>query len=86
MKFCFREKFGRGRNVKFVITNRKIMKNSIRSIVALAIKGHFSPANINASAMEASVDVNTINTDNSIRDGHLRAEDYFDVLHYPLSP
>jgi polyisoprenoid-binding protein YceI len=53
------------------------MKNSIRSIVALHIKVHFSPANINARAMEASIDVNTINTDNSIRDVHLRAEDYF---------
>src|ERR1700759_1107537 len=53
------------------------------SIGGLVTKIHFSPANLNSSTIEASVDVNTINTDNSSRDEHLRSEDFFDVLRYP---
>jgi polyisoprenoid-binding protein YceI len=53
------------------------------SISGLLADVHFTPANLNSSTLEASVDVNTINTDNSSRDEHLRSEDFFDVLHYP---
>ncbi len=44
---------------------------------------HFNPADVTNSTIEASVDANTINTDNSSRDEHLRSEDFFDVAHYP---
>jgi len=44
---------------------------------------HFNPADPTASSMEATVDVNTINTDNSSRDEHLKSEDFFDVAHFP---
>lgn len=73
--------------------------SSIRSAVTFEIKNlgigtggsingilteiHFTPSNLNSSIIEASVDVNTINTDNSSRDEHLRSEDFFDVSHYP---
>jgi polyisoprenoid-binding protein YceI len=53
------------------------------SIGGLITKVHFIPANLSSSSLEASVDVNTINTDNSSRDEHLRSEDFFDVSHFP---
>lgn len=53
------------------------------SIAGMMSKVHFNPANLNASTIEASVDVGTINTDNSSRDEHLRSEDFFDVAKYP---
>ncbi|TWI99397.1 polyisoprenoid-binding protein YceI [Mucilaginibacter frigoritolerans] len=43
----------------------------------------FNPADLTASTLDASVEVNTINTDNSMRDEHLRGEDFFDLAHYP---
>ncbi|MDP9081384.1 MAG: YceI family protein [Bacteroidota bacterium] len=43
---------------------------------------HFGAADPAASTIEASVDVNTINTDNSSRDEHLKGEDFFDLTHY----
>jgi polyisoprenoid-binding protein YceI len=53
------------------------------SISGLLTEIHFTPSNLNSSIVEASVDVNTINTDNSGRDEHLRSEDFFDVSHFP---
>ncbi|QJD95352.1 YceI family protein [Mucilaginibacter robiniae] len=44
---------------------------------------NFDKANLPASSIEATVDVNTLDSDNSMRDNHLKAEDYFDVAHYP---
>jgi len=44
---------------------------------------HFNAASLAASTIEASVDVNTLNTDNSSRDEHLHGEDFFDVTSYP---
>ena len=43
----------------------------------------FNAANLSSSTIGASVDANTINTDNSSRDDHLKGEDFFDVSHYP---
>lgn len=43
---------------------------------------HFTPANLATSTIEASVDVNSINTDNSLRDGHLKSDEFFDPAHY----
>lgn len=44
---------------------------------------NFDKANLPASSIEASIDVNTLDSDNSMRDNHLKSEDYFDVAHYP---
>src|ERR1700761_2015679 len=43
----------------------------------------FKPADLATSSIEATVDVNTINTDNSSRDEHLKSDDFFDVAHHP---
>jgi polyisoprenoid-binding protein YceI len=43
----------------------------------------FNPASLATSGIEASVDVNTINTDNSTRDEHLKSDEFFDAPHYP---
>lgn len=43
----------------------------------------FDPGDVKKDSLDLSVDANTINTDNSMRDGHLRKEDYFDVQNYP---
>jgi len=43
----------------------------------------FDAANLNASIIDASADVKTINTDNDMRDEHLRGDSYFDVAAYP---
>lgn len=43
----------------------------------------FTPENLAASKIEATADVNTINTDNDRRDEHLKKDDYFDVAKYP---
>jgi len=50
------------------------------------IKGFisFDPNALNNSAFNVSVNANTINTDNSARDKHLRKEDYFHVEKFPL--
>ena len=44
---------------------------------------NFDPSHPESSAIEASVQANTINTDNDSRDTHLKSEDYFDVGKYP---
>ena len=43
----------------------------------------FDPYNLNTSTIEATVDVNSINTDNDTRDEHLRGDEYFDAAKYP---
>jgi len=43
----------------------------------------FDPANIATAAFDVTIDASTVNTDNSLRDGHLRGDSYFDVQHYP---
>jgi polyisoprenoid-binding protein YceI len=43
----------------------------------------FNPANLGSSAIEASVGVNTIDTDNPDRDDHLKSDDFFDAAHFP---
>jgi polyisoprenoid-binding protein YceI len=44
----------------------------------------FNPANLTAAFVNASVDAATINTDNGLRDSHLKKADYFDVAKFPL--
>lgn len=43
----------------------------------------FDPNALTTSKIEATADVNTINTDNSMRDEHLKKDDYFDAAKYP---
>jgi len=43
----------------------------------------FDPGKLDASSIEASADVATINTDNNMRDEHLKSDSYFDAAKYP---
>ena len=43
----------------------------------------FDPSNYSKSTIEASVDVNTINTGINMRNNHLKKEEYFDAAKYP---
>ncbi len=43
----------------------------------------FDPANTASSAFDVTIDAATVNTDNSLRDGHLKGDSYFDVKNYP---
>ena len=43
----------------------------------------FDPQNAAADSFDVSIDVASINTDNNMRDEHLRKEAYFDVEKYP---
>jgi polyisoprenoid-binding protein YceI len=43
----------------------------------------FDPANLAESAIDASVETNTIDTDNGTRNDHLKSDSYFDAAKYP---
>lgn len=43
----------------------------------------FDLQNLSSSNIAVSVDASSVNTDNSMRDDHLRGESYFDVTKYP---
>ncbi len=53
------------------------------SISGLTGTIHFSPDDLANSTITGSVDVNTINTENSGRDKHLKNADFFDAPTYP---
>jgi len=57
--------------------------NTGGSIGGLKANIQFDPANLGRSVIEASADVNTINTDNDSRDEHLKSDSYFDAAKYP---
>jgi len=44
----------------------------------------FDPQNPSSANFDVSIDAAPVNTDNSIRDQHLKGEDYFDIKNYPL--
>ena len=44
---------------------------------------HFNPADMVSASIEASADAKTISTDNSMRDDHLRSDEFFDAAKYP---
>jgi len=43
----------------------------------------FDAANYAAAKFDVSIDANTINTDNDMRDNHLREDTYFDIKNHP---
>lgn len=43
----------------------------------------FDSNHLETSTFDVSIDANTVNTNNSMRDSHLRGEGYFDVKNYP---
>jgi polyisoprenoid-binding protein YceI len=68
-------------SITFQIKNLGI--NTTGSFSGFKSDIRFDPAHLENSSIGASVDANTINTDNDSRDEHLRSEDYFDVAKYP---
>lgn len=68
-------------SITFAVKNMGITCNG--SFGGLKADVHFNGADLNNSAIEASVDAATINTDNSSRDEHLKTEDFFDIARYP---
>jgi len=44
---------------------------------------NFDKDHLDKSTIDASVDARTLDSDNSMRDNHLKKEDYFDVEKYP---
>ncbi len=65
---------------------------SIRHLMIANVRGSFQsvkgtlrydPENLSQSGIEAEIDVNSINTSDEKRDGHLKSPDFFDVAQYP---
>ena len=70
-----------GSNVHFVIKNFGInTSGDIKGLKAVIKFDKSKPAN---SSFDGTVDVGTLNTDNGMRDGHLKKEDYFNAEKYP---
>lgn len=67
--------------ITFQIKNLGI--NTSGSIGGLQAVVQFDPAHLNTSLIDATADVNTIDTDNDTRDTHLKSEEFFDVVHFP---
>ncbi|MDB5117503.1 MAG: YceI family protein [Mucilaginibacter sp.] len=44
---------------------------------------NFDPQNLAASNFDVSINAATVNTDNNLRDGHLKGDSFFDVKNYP---
>ena len=70
-----------GSSVQFKIKNLGFNVNG--SFSGLDGNIQFDPNNPAASNFDVTVDANTVNTDNNMRDNHLRNETYFDVKNYP---
>ncbi|HLZ86338.1 MAG TPA: YceI family protein [Puia sp.] len=70
-----------GSLVEFVIKNLGF--NTKGSFTGLDGRISFDPANAGKDSFDVSIDAATVNTDNSMRDGHLKKESYFDVEKYP---
>lgn len=70
-----------GNKIHFVIKNFGIKNGGDLSGLKGTIK--FEPRKIAASSFDVTVDVSTIDTDNTRRDNHLRSDDFFDASKYP---
>ncbi|HXB91994.1 MAG TPA: YceI family protein, partial [Puia sp.] len=70
-----------GSTIQFRIKNLGF--NVTGTLRGLAGKIRFNPAEPDKAAFDVTVDANTINTDNGMRDDHLRQSSYFDVQHFP---
>jgi polyisoprenoid-binding protein YceI len=63
---------------------RHLMISNVRgSFSKVSGKVEFDPKNLDASKVEATVDVNTIDTSVEARDKHLKSPDFFDVAKFP---
>jgi polyisoprenoid-binding protein YceI len=70
-----------GSTVQFKIKNLGFSVNG--SFSGLQGNIQFDPAHPDQCNFDVSVDASSVNTDNSMRDDHLRKDSYFDVKTYP---
>jgi len=68
-------------SITFKIKNLGIYTDG--TLGGLQAEIHFNPADLSTSTIKASVDANTLNSDNDSRDEHVKSADFFDVAHYP---
>ena len=71
-----------GSKINFKIKNLGF--NSGGSFSGLKGSILFDPGDLSKSRFDVTVEANSVNTDNDMRDSHLREESYFDVKNYPL--
>ena len=70
-----------GSSVQFTIKNLGInVKGAFSGLDGNIL---FDPLHITDAVFDVSIDANTINTGNDMRDNHLRNDSYFDVKKYP---
>lgn len=69
-------------NIQFSI--RHMMISNVRGTFT-GVKGtiSFDPQNVQASGIQAEIDVSSVNTGDANRDTHLKSADFFDVAQYP---
>lgn len=70
-----------GTSIQFRIKNLGF--NVTGSLGGIAGQIRFDPAHAEDAGFDVTVDASTINTDNGMRDDHLRGESYFNVQRYP---
>lgn len=68
-------------SITFQIKNLGFMTHGTFGGLQADIK--FDPAKPEASSIDATIDANTVNTDNDMRDNHLKEDGFFDVAKYP---
>ncbi|MFD2872406.1 YceI family protein [Mucilaginibacter ximonensis] len=68
-------------DIKFQLKNLGVKTGG--SFSALQANINFDPNKPETSSIEATLDVKSINTDNDLRDSHLRSDEYFDADKYP---
>jgi polyisoprenoid-binding protein YceI len=70
-----------GSSIQFVIGNFGFDVNG--SFKGIQGTINFDPQNLATAHFDVDVDASTVNTDNSLRDSHLRGDSYFDVKNHP---
>jgi len=70
-----------GSTLKFIIKNLGFGVDGSLSGFEGTI--NFNPQNLAASNFDVTVSAATVNTDNNMRDGHLKGDSFFDVKNYP---
>lgn len=70
-----------GSAVAFEIKNMGF--NTTGSFKGLDGKIVFNPKDLSRTSFDVTVDATTVNTDNEMRDSHLKKESFFDVEKYP---
>ncbi|HWZ36641.1 MAG TPA: YceI family protein [Mucilaginibacter sp.] len=68
-------------DIKFQLKNLGVKTGG--SFNALQANINFDPDKLDGSTIEAMLDVKSINTDNDLRDSHLRSDEFFDANKYP---